>query len=784
MRTIEIANSFCYAVKIESLQRGWHVEKRTPLLMSTQGPPHPAGQWKLLVIDDEVGIGESLCLILGTMGFQVTYIDNGEEAIQKLRQQHFDVVIADLVMDTVSGYDILEFVHQEGLSTPVIMLTGLDSVEAAVRALKLGAYDYILKPYELDSFKKSVLRAVEKRQLEMIQRLQQQRLEAIASIAKAATSTLKLDEIFKILIEQTGEFVRFDQAALLILNEEEMMVELFAAALNGQMVTGLKSKLSIDHPLFAELYTSHRSVLIKDAAGIKPWITPLVLLQEIESYVLIPLITKDRLVGALFFGSVHKDNFHQQDLEFLVPIADQISVAIDNARLLELELHRSRQLEIINHIGRQLTFALATDKLLEKAVALLKAHFHFQQCDIYYYDDKRQQLLRLITPDATAPVDEAIVSKAAEAGRTVLVQNAPSIGQFKDSSWGQLAVPLKSDSEVLGVLNIQDTPSRILSEVETAVIEAIAVQISLAWKNAKLFEQTCHDKNYLELVLAAAEDTAIITFDDEGKIITFNSGAEKILALPAAQAAGKPISAVIQNDQLPQILEELNSGDKSNSWEGEISIIRPDQKSLWANIHIWPIEPSTGRHMGFLIVLTDITARVELNQKLTQLTVTDDLTGLYNQRYFFEQLTREIERAERRGAPLALCIFDIDKFKLLNDTRGHLAGDEILSTVGGLVAGTIRNKIDSAFRYGGDEFVLLLPETNINQAATLVERLRASIQQRLENKITISAGVVEYSSGLSDRELVDAADKLLYIAKRKGGNQVIFEGHTIATADG
>ena len=164
-----------------------------------------------------------------------------------------------------------------------------------------------------------------------------------------------------------------------------------------------------------------------------------------------------------------------------------------------------------------------------------------------------------------------------------------------------------------------------------------------------------------------------------------------------------------------------------------------------------------------------------MESKLKQLTVTDDLTGLYNQRYLFEQLKREIERASRRVTCFSLCIFDLDKFKTYNDSHGHLMGDKILKSVGVIVSKTIRARIDTAFRYGGDEFILLLPDTRLEQAASLVERLRKTIREEFSGEISISAGIVEYAHGIEDKEFIESADKLMYLAKRKGGDRVVFE---------
>ncbi|MCY3756467.1 MAG: diguanylate cyclase [Acidobacteria bacterium] len=165
-----------------------------------------------------------------------------------------------------------------------------------------------------------------------------------------------------------------------------------------------------------------------------------------------------------------------------------------------------------------------------------------------------------------------------------------------------------------------------------------------------------------------------------------------------------------------------------------------------------------------------------LEHQLKRLTVTDDLTGLYNQRDLFEQLPREMARAKRDGSACSLCLFDLDGFKEYNDTHGHPAGDHLLRNVGAVVSRTIRAKTDRAFRYGGDEFVLLLPHTSRAEAQVLVDRLRRAVSRALAGAVGFSAGIAEYSPGMESRDFIEAADRLMYRAKRKGGNRLEPEG--------
>jgi two-component system, cell cycle response regulator len=158
---------------------------------------------------------------------------------------------------------------------------------------------------------------------------------------------------------------------------------------------------------------------------------------------------------------------------------------------------------------------------------------------------------------------------------------------------------------------------------------------------------------------------------------------------------------------------------------------------------------------------------------------TDGMTGLYNYRYFFELASREFNASLRYQRPLSIIIFDADHFKQINDTLGHLAGDKLLVTMAQTVGAQMRN-VDVLARYGGDEFIILLPTTGVQQAFHIAERLRSSIMSTLvemDNKmfaITLSIGVTEMYFDPVDNgveEIVQRADKALYAAKQAGRNR-------------
>jgi diguanylate cyclase (GGDEF)-like protein len=169
----------------------------------------------------------------------------------------------------------------------------------------------------------------------------------------------------------------------------------------------------------------------------------------------------------------------------------------------------------------------------------------------------------------------------------------------------------------------------------------------------------------------------------------------------------------------------------------------------------------------------------EKNKLLEELIKKDGLTELYNHRYFQDRLSEEFSRARRYDFPMSCILLDIDHFKMINDTHGHQAGDEILRSLGRIVMACVRD-VDIAARYGGEEFALILPHTKLENSLILAQRLRETVAahvfkfQATEIKITVSLGAagIPDNSPSSYSELIRFADEALYRSKELGRNRV------------
>jgi len=167
-------------------------------------------------------------------------------------------------------------------------------------------------------------------------------------------------------------------------------------------------------------------------------------------------------------------------------------------------------------------------------------------------------------------------------------------------------------------------------------------------------------------------------------------------------------------------------------------------------------------------------------KELEKLAITDSLTGLYNSRHFYQQIEFEVNRSCRYNNPLSLIFIDIDHFKEYNDTYLHVQGDKVLMRIGRLIKKSLRT-MDSAYRYGGEEFTIILPETKGDEAQAVADRVRTMIASEVftpepgkQVSITISAGVTQYRPGETLKNFVQRSDRALFQSKDNGRNKVTF----------
>ncbi|MBU1107235.1 MAG: diguanylate cyclase [Candidatus Riflebacteria bacterium] len=185
----------------------------------------------------------------------------------------------------------------------------------------------------------------------------------------------------------------------------------------------------------------------------------------------------------------------------------------------------------------------------------------------------------------------------------------------------------------------------------------------------------------------------------------------------------------------------------------------------------------TPDELAALEVVTHLIALAWQKQRLYQVSIKDELTGMYSFRFFKQRLQDEMNRANRYESLLSIVMFDIDHFKMFNDSYGHLAGNFVLREFAAILDDSIRTGIDIAARFGGEEFVLILPGTPESGAVLVAERIRTLVENRSMEydgqslKVNVSGGIRQFLPGMSLDDFIQNADQALYVAKESGRNQ-------------
>jgi len=263
-----------------------------------------------------------------------------------------------------------------------------------------------------------------------------------------------------------------------------------------------------------------------------------------------------------------------------------------------------------------------------------------------------------------------------------------------------------------------------------------------------------------------------------------------LLGHPATEVVGQSYESFVHPEDLPRFGAFLRSVIETGQRQKgvEYRVRHADGTWHWHASSAVPFQDETGAITGFYGIARDITERKraedalkESENRYRELSIVDDLTRLYNSRHFYNALKMELDRVERYGQTLTLLLLDLDNFKQINDTYGHIMGDQVLSQFGKIIKRHLR-QTDSAYRYGGEEFTVLLPMTTSANGILTAERIRTEFAKATFSpapgkhvSMTVSIGVAQYRPHEEMNAFVHRADQLMYQAKKNGKDQVCAE---------
>jgi len=303
------------------------------------------------------------------------------------------------------------------------------------------------------------------------------------------------------------------------------------------------------------------------------------------------------------------------------------------------------------------------------------------------------------------------------------------------------------------------------------------------------YEEDVRQKHMkIQQILETAKTGTAFLDMEKGLLIETDQVFQNMLGYTEEELKHKPFSEFTHPYDTPMnwgLYQELLEG-KREHYHMEKRYIRKDGQVIWGELTVCMIKQDVPSVMA---LIRDITDRKQLEEKLKetrekwkQLSTVDGLTGISNRRSFNQAIEREWARCAWNSSPLSLILLDIDSFKAYNDTYGHLCGDECLKQIAQAIKETVYRPMDGVFRYGGEEFAVLLSETSKSEARKIAEEIRVNIENlnipharsTIGKYVTVSAGVATMipTNDKKIQDIITQSDQALYLSKNNGRNQV------------
>jgi len=493
------------------------------------------------------------------------------------------------------------------------------------------------------------------------------------------------------------------------------------------------------------------------------------------------------------------------------------------------------KIAVLYDAGQAVLSTFDLDEVLQRILAIARDYFHLQNVAILLLDKEAQQLCvrSQIGWDAghhkdRLGVGEGLTGTAALKKQPIYapdVSKDPRYVCYAKATRSELAIPLMVRDEVVGVLDCQSDRLDHFDKDTIDLLTLFSTQASMALQNARLYSLERQRARQLQAINAIAQQTTAVLDLEEllSRVCRLIQEAFHVSHVALLlREEGDLVLRAHYGTLTPRIADGGRFPTGVEPWAsilaGNGTLIEKDLSAAPPHVKVFagcvsrvsiPLV-SFGQILGVLALhsetpdafretdlqslesVADICATSIQNahyvERVKQLAYLDGLTGIFNRRFFELRIMEEIERARRFGAGMSVIMADIDHFKRLNDEFGHLLGDEVLRQVSSLFHQQVR-KIDVVCRYGGEEFAILLTQTNAEQALTVAEKLRKIVEgwqfPGVPRTVTISAGVAAYPDHGTTRDgLMRGADSGLYAAKQAGRNRVCLAGRARSASAG
>ena len=667
--------------------------------------------------------------------------------------------------------------------------------------------------------------------------LERRRLAVLYDTTRRLAAVQDIRQILDLIVNSAKTLLSVEGAGLRLRDGDELVV---SARTESAAAIMARPRIAVGESLSGAVVMSGEPIVVADLAEDTRYDArhkQAAIELGFHAFLGVPLRTEGRIIGVLNVYTKQRRRFSADEIALLSSFADQASLAIERDRLFQDAREHAARAQALARLNQAVSSSLDVGHVLHAIARAAAELMAAPLVSFWVADEARRQLeLRAVSDDRfeadypvrTLPFDCSIAGWVAARERALDVPDISADLHVAGSDWFQArgftsayGTPIMSQHELLGVLVLFGSKPFRVADADRELLDAFVTQAGVAIRNARLYDEVRIAKDGLArrstqldllnqmgglLQACVSEDEAYAVVgqflsqffaDASGGVFVTSASRNVVEARATFGAMPSPEAAVFKPDECWALRR------------GRMHVVDTTTKGLQCS-HVPHPAPGSyvclpliaqGDSLGVLYVGTSIAhawpesqqrlvatvadqvgltvANLKLRETLRRQSIRDPLTGLFNRRYLEETLERELRRTERSGGTLGLIMLDLDHFKQFNDSFGHDVADTVLREFSALLQSSVRAS-DIVCRYGGEEFLLVMPDASAETTFRLADQLRAAAKQltvshrgQIVGSVTVSAGVAVFPTHAATAEaLIHRADAALYHAKSQGRDQV------------
>jgi len=679
---------------------------------------------------------------------------------------------------------------------------------------------------------------VENARLLESERRQRNRAETLSEVASTLTTSLSQEQLIDLILDQISRVLEYDSASLMLFQGDLLKIAAYRGRQSIQPVIDASTLIKLDH--IQKVLREKTPYIIADTYKDPGWVHD-TFSARIRSWLGVPLLGKEGVIGILNLDKEQIDYYTSEDSQIAMALANTAAAALENARLYESAQKRAQEAETLRQATSVILSTLNADEAIEQILEQLDQVVPFDSASVQLLDDDYLEVVggrgwrfpeRVIGMRFKVPGNNPN-TLVIETRQPLIIDDAWN--EFTDfemndpdhtiRSW--MGIPLMVQDQPIGMITLDKNVPHFYTPDNIRMAQAFADKVAVAIENARLYQSAreaaqrsavLHQVSQEIVAVSASPETiyqsihnaarrlmpseafVITQIDPSGEWINAPylvdyTGRAEISRIPKDQGLSGYVIATGESVLIGDVHEEIERAEsilgRAIRFGGEhevLSLLAVPMRLAGRTVGMisaqsYKTHNYTEEDCHLLEMLASYAAIALENHRLFKevksLAITDSLTEINNRRQLFALGQREFSRAARFGRPLSVVMIDIDHFKKVNDTFGHAAGDRVLRHLAQVLKQNVR-EIDVLGRYGGEEFVVVLPETELSVAYSMADRVRRKVFNAFSTpefedmQISVSIGVAEMRPDTPDlAAVIERADQALYQAKGSGRNRVV-----------